>query len=182
MSEVKDFLKANKQLLINNNLEGLYLRAGEDYNWSELIPGITAFLYENGINPFEYIDFVPEWAFTNLDILKLPIVNDGTLVLPDNVTGIDTCAFSWAAGFHTVDLRGIQYINRSAFIGSSVKNLIFDDKMKLNTISAIAFDRCTIEKILFPKDSFDQMVEAFKSSAVYESSDREFKKVKFEYY
>lgn len=179
---VQEFLKDNKNLLINNDVGRLYELAGDESNWNDLIPGITVFLYENGVSPFDYVDFVPEWAFTNLDILKFPIVNNGTLVFPDNVAGIATGAFSWAAGFCTVDLRGIQYINRTAFFSSSVKNLIFDDKIRMTNISMTAFDKCTIERILFPKDSFDQMVEAFKSSTVYETSDIEFRKVKFEYY
>ena len=42
--ELKDFLKANKNLLINNDLEKLYYKAGEEPNWSDLIPEITTFL------------------------------------------------------------------------------------------------------------------------------------------
>lgn len=78
---IKDILQDYEQELNNNKYENIY----GDIEDIDVIPAFTALLLKNNINPLEYMDYVPAYFATNLDIKEI--------VIPDGIAWIQQSAF-----------------------------------------------------------------------------------------
>lgn len=100
--DVIDYLK-------EGNLRDLYNIINEPYE----ISLITQLLYESGIDIFNYLDYVPSYAFWESSIEEIEI--------PRHITEIEGNSFSYC---------------------DDLKKVTFEDGSKLNSIGAFAFKSC----------------------------------------
>ena len=160
--DVKDFLSKNKNLINKSDFTSLYELASKERFYGESISQMTYLFYEIGIDPLQYMNFIPETFALNLN---LPIT---TINIPDNIESIYPRAFEHTnavkviapANLKTAPLFAISW----AF--ADCDDLIEADFSKCHSYEEIdkyLFANCSKLKIIkFPENLYSIRLGAFQ--------------------
>lgn len=107
----KEALKNCKKFLVKNDLIGTYRYLDRNYSANEINVGnMTAFLLENNIDIWRYLDIVPPFAFSYCDVLD-------KVEIPEGITQIGKGAFAYSK-IQSVEIPDtVTNIGTSAFVG-----------------------------------------------------------------
>ncbi len=102
---LKNFLIENKYFLDNKKFKALYDELG---NYKLATNMLTALLLKADINPLNYMEEVPNYFASNLDIKEI--------IIPDNIKIIGMYAFDGCSNLESLYLsRNLNYIGPGAF-------------------------------------------------------------------
>lgn len=133
------FLKTCQGYLETENFRGLYELANKDLETRTLTGCVTQLLLDAGINPIDYIDYVPIDCFNGLDMYGF--------VLPDHITSIDDFGFAHTTNLKTIKLKNINHIGENSFTASDLETLTIPGS--IDVIPPEAFSGCgKLEKVV----------------------------------
>ena len=154
----KNFLKRSdiQEALENNDLHYFYdlliTEVCEDKMDTSSVSYITHMLYDCGINIFDYISFVPSYAFCHQSLNYINI--------PKNVKNIHSCAFECTELKEITIPGNVQLIGDSCFYNSSIE--MVEIKEGVETIGDYAFGLCAdLKEIYLPSSISDFGVHVF---------------------
>lgn len=127
------FLKTCQGYLEKEDFHSLYELADEDLETRNLTSCVTQLLLDAGINPIDYIDYIPISCFFGLDMHGF--------VLPDHIRSIDDFSFSYTTNLKTINLKNINYIGENSFTASNLETLTIPGS--IDVIPPEAFRRCS---------------------------------------
>ena len=137
------FLKTCQGYLEKGDFQSLYELADEDLTTRSITGCVTQLLLDAGINPLDYIDFVPKDCFYELDMYGF--------ILPDHIRSIDSFSFSYTTNLKTINLKNVRLIGESSFNGSDLETLTIPGSIEV--IPAEAFNRCeNLKKVVLEED------------------------------
>lgn len=115
----KESLKNCKKFLVKNDLLGMYRYLNKRFSADDInIGNITAFLLENNIDIWRYIDIVPPYAFNNCDVLT-------KIEIPEGITRIGKGAFSYSNVVSVEIPNTVTNIESFAFMGCENMRSLF---------------------------------------------------------
>ncbi len=126
------FLKTCQGYLETENFRDLYELADKDLETRSLTSCVTQLLLDAGINPIDYIDYIPISCFFGLDMYGF--------VLPDHITSIDSFSFSYTTNLKTINLKNVKVIGESSFNSSDLETLTIPGS--IDVIPPEAFNGC----------------------------------------
>lgn len=126
------FLKTCQGYLETGDFHSLYELADEDLETGSLTGCVTQLLLDAGINPIDYIDYVPKDCFYGLDMYGF--------VLPDHITSIDDFSFVYTTNLKTINLKNINSISENSFSSSDLETLTIPGS--IDAIPPEAFSGC----------------------------------------
>lgn len=109
------FLKTCQGYLETGDFQSLYELAYRDLETRNLVGCVTQLLLDAGINPLDYINYVPKDCFFGLDMHGF--------VLPGHITDIDSFSFADTTNLKTINLKNVNYIGESSFASSDLEIL-----------------------------------------------------------
>lgn len=149
---LKDFIRDNIDLIDDNNFTTLYSHS----NYPDIlsIGHLSDTLFQAGINPLEYMNFVPR-RFLNNSTATFE------LTLPGNIKGINSAAFSWSCVREVTINDNCEYIGQGAFAYADWLEKININKTtsKLKIINEDCFDACVMLKHVELPDSLQALCE-----------------------
>ena len=125
--KIKDFLKVNKSLLMNNDLKKLY-----ENSLANRRGVLTDFLLYNNIDIFDYLSEIPTYCFYCSLIENLEI--------PSTVVAIQDRAFKASAIKHIIIPGSVEVIGERAFFNSELQQVEIRPGVKM--IDDYAFALC----------------------------------------
>lgn len=127
-----NFLRSCKGYLETENFGDMYKLANRDFSVRVFTGYVTQLLLDAGINPIDYIDYVPIDCFFGLDMRDF--------VLPDHITSIDDFSFAHTTNLKTINLKNINYIGENSFTASNLETLTIPGS--IDVIPPTAFSGC----------------------------------------
>lgn len=127
-----EFLKTCQRYLETGDFQSLYKLADKDLETRSRTGCVTQLLLDAGINPIDYIDYVPIDCFFGLDM--------GGFVLPDHVTSINNFSFAHTTNLKTINLKNINSIGENSFTASDLEALTIPGS--IDVIPPEAFSGC----------------------------------------
>lgn len=133
------FLKTCQRYLETGDFHSIYELAGGDLTTRPTTSYVTQVLLDAGINPLDYIDYVPEDCFYGLDMYGF--------VLPDHITSIDNFSFAHTTNLKTINLKNINYIDENSFSSSDLETVTIPGS--IDAIPPRAFKACkNLKKVI----------------------------------
>lgn len=126
------FLKICQGYLETEDFRSLYELADKGLETRPLTGYVTQLLLNAGINPIDYIDYVPKDCFYGLDMYGF--------VLPDHITSIDNFSFARTTNLKTINLKNINHIDENSFSSSDLETLTIPGS--IDVIPPEAFSGC----------------------------------------
>lgn len=126
------FLKTCQGYLETGDFQSLYELADKDLKIRSITGCVTQLLLDAGINPIDYIDYVPKDCFFRLDMYDF--------ILPDHITDIGDYSFAYTTNLKTINLKNVNHIGESSFDSSDLETLTIPGS--IDVIPPEAFDRC----------------------------------------
>lgn len=137
------FLKSHQGYLENEDFQTLYELADYNFETSKDIGFLTETLLDAGINPLDYLDYVPYTCFYELDMHGFD--------LPQHITSIHKYAFAYTKNLKTINLNNINYMDENCFTGCDLEEIVIPGSIEV--IPPEAFSRCyNLEKIIIEED------------------------------
>lgn len=133
------FLKTCQGYLETGDFQSLYELADKDLEIRSVTGCVTQLLLDAGINPLDYIDYVPKDCFFGLDMHGF--------VLPGHITSIGHYSFAHTTNFKTINLKNINHIDENSFSSSDLETLTIPGS--IDVIPPEAFRGCkNLEKVV----------------------------------
>ncbi len=140
---LKEWLENKIEYLDDNNFEALY----KDHSYPDILSKghLTDALFVAGLNPLEYMNYVPtNFANNSQELFQL--------VLPKHIDHIRRGAFSWSQLREIIINDNCTHINDGAFAYCDwLETIHFDTPSKLVMIGEASFDACVaLNRITLP--------------------------------
>lgn len=120
--QIAEMVKEGKEYLFNNDLDHFFMQLEDKYNNTSDTGGVVPirFMYQymldNGINPMDYMTYIPRGAYYRTSISEITI--------PDNITSIEDHAFSRCSALKEVHLPdSVTHIGSHAFGQSGLERI-----------------------------------------------------------
>ncbi len=135
-----DFIKEHEELIEENKWEEIYEEIGIWHRSGEF----TTAIIEAGINPLDYLSYVP------LGYLYRGSLE--TIHIPNTINEIREDSFRYVSGLKSITIpNSVKEIGAFAFSSSSLENIIFEEGSQLSTIDQFAFANLkNLKKIIIP--------------------------------
>ena len=134
--ELKELLKDLKSSLVLNDLDTCYNYIIEQgYEIDEVTPEFTRLLLDSGINPLDYLKYIPDYYMSGNKLLK-------NITISDNIKGIGNESFGSCSNLTEIKIPdNVEYIGDYGFAYcKNLKKVIIGNGCK--NIGAYAFSDC----------------------------------------
>lgn len=143
ISEVKQFIEDNIDLIDQNDFDTLYIKADFAREGFMTPASVTRELLDAGIDPMEYLTFVPsEYMYQFSDITKVPwptrrfdliktrafgyCKNITEVIIPEGVMMIGSMAFAGCAKLTKLHLpKSLVSLGHTAFFGTAIEEITY---------------------------------------------------------
>lgn len=136
LNKIIEFLKEYSELLNNNEFKELYKEFRRSYPDQFNAAGyLTEILYDAGLQPLEYMNFIPENMFYDFKMDKL--------IIPNNIYLLPDYAFTDFKVKHLFIPKSIKAIEEDAFIDARITNIYYEGrKEELERLISLDYIDC----------------------------------------
>lgn len=164
IEQAKKCIERGKMFLAKNDLDGFYTYLQHEISIGKLdpffAPEVTFFLENCGINTLANLkDGIVPMHFADAMGSSLPetMLTNGCLKFPSNIEFISTESFCGQKA-DGLDLRGVRWVDKNAFVSCRFNYIYIDDKAKYYTRGPLASS--TAGTIYVPKSMSEDVIKS----------------------
>jgi len=107
--KIKEIIKNGKEYLMHNDMKGFYNYLDTIVKKGDEISSITTWFLKHGINPLDYMNYIPH------DFLALSKIE--AFEIPENIEKIDAYAFAFCRNLTDINVpKNLKTVHKDAFL------------------------------------------------------------------